>query len=131
MASISSPLSYKYQPRRTSVRPFTLETAHLGLPTDLSPLGQGNPDCRIYTEAWPVSLTWLDGAPLVSRELAPCPNAPEFRMQFFHMYHDWTHEANTRDAMVLVRPRIAANSQPAALPYLISAHTSFICDTTT
>lgn len=64
---------------------------------------QANPDCRIYTEAWPASLTWLDGSPLVSRELALCPNAPDFRMQFFHMYHDWTHEANTRDTMVLVR----------------------------
>ncbi len=65
---------------------------------------QGNRDCRIYTEAWPLSLTWLDGAQLVSRELAPCPNAPDFRLQMFHTYWDWTHEINARDTMTLARP---------------------------
>ena len=89
----------------TCVALLTPKTAQLDLLANpsSSPLGQGNPDCRIHTEAWPTSLAWLDGAPLVSHELAPCPSAPAFRMQFFHMYHDWTHEANTRDAMVLVR----------------------------
>ena len=67
---------------------------------------QADPGCHIYTEAWPASLAWLDGAPLVSAELAPCPAAPHFRMQFFHTYHNWTHEASTRDTMALVRARL-------------------------
>jgi len=73
---------------------------------------QGNRDCRIYTEAWPLSLTWLDGAPLVSRELAPCPNAPDFRLQMFHTYWDWTHEVNARDTMTLARPARVRPPQP-------------------
>ena len=60
---------------------------------------QANPDCRIYTEAWPASLAWLEGAPLVSHEITPCPNAPHFRMQFFHQYADWTHEPASRDTV--------------------------------
>ena len=47
---------------------------------------QANSRCRIFTEAWSACLAWLDGAPLASAELAPCPAAPHFRMQFFHMY---------------------------------------------
>lgn len=66
---------------------------------------QAEPGCHIYTEAWPASPAWLDGAPLASAELTPCPAAPHFRMQFFHTYHDWTHEASTRDTMALVRAR--------------------------
>ena len=65
---------------------------------------QANQACRIHTEAWPASLAWLKGAPLVSREIAPCPNAPGFRMQFFHQYADWTHEAASRDTMAQARP---------------------------
>lgn len=66
---------------------------------------QANKACRVFTEAWPPSLTWVDGAPLFSHELQPCPDAPHFRLQFFHMYAGWTHEDNTRDNMVLVRAR--------------------------
>ena len=64
---------------------------------------QANKDCRLYTEAWPPSLAWLDGAPLLSAELRPCAGAPDFRMQFFHMYQGWTHEDSMRDHMILVR----------------------------
>ena len=87
---------------------------------------QGNADCRIFTEAWPASLAWLDGAPLASHELAPCPAAPHFRMQFFHMYHDWIHTANTRDTMVLVRARHPAPN-PAASPACASGHGAEAC----
>ena len=80
---------------------------------------QADPGCHIYTEAWPASTAWLDGAPLVSAELAPCPAAPHFRMQFFHMYHDWTHEAATRDTMALVRARLRMRREegPDACPH--------------
>ena len=74
---------------------------------------QADLGCQIYTEAWPASSAWLDGAPLVSAELAPCPAAPHFRMQFFHMYHDWTHEASTRDTMALVPPHLDSGSKDA------------------
>ena len=70
---------------------------------------QANKACRVFTEAWPPSLTWVDGAPLVSHALAPCPDAPHFRLQFFHMYAGWTHEDNTRDNMILVRARPLPN----------------------
>jgi len=73
---------------------------------------QANADCRIYTEAWPASLTWLKGAPLVSAELAPCPNAPRFTMQFFHTYAKWTHEAHSRDTMTLARPAYPGAPEP-------------------
>ena len=75
---------------------------------------QANKACRVYTEAWPASLAWLDGAPLASHELQPCPDAPHFRLQFFHMYQGWTHEENTRDTMVLV-PAHASNGFGAGM----------------
>ena len=81
---------------------------------------QVDPGCHIYTEAWPASLEWLDGAPLVSAELAPCPAAPHFRMQFFHMYHDWTHQASTRDTMALVRSRLCMSKEEGR-PALLAA----------
>ena len=64
---------------------------------------QGDPACRIHTEAWPDNLAWMDGAPLVSHELAPCSNAPSFRMMFFHQYGDWIHEPASQDTMAQAR----------------------------
>ena len=60
-------------------------------------------NCRVFTEAWPPTLKWVDGAPLFSREIAPCVSAPHFRMQFFHIYVEWNHEPSTRDNFAIMR----------------------------
>ena len=72
--------------------------------------------CRVFTEAWPPSLAWVDGAPMVSHELAPCPAAPHFRMQFFHIYASWNLEPNTADNWALLRG--AACAHPNSLVYV-------------
>ncbi|KAK9846259.1 hypothetical protein WJX81_000214 [Elliptochloris bilobata] len=72
-------------------------------------------NCRVFTEAWPPTLKWVDGAPLVSRPVAPCPSAPHFTMQFFHIYVDWNLEPASADNMALMRG--AACARPNSIVF--------------
>lgn len=38
----------------------------------------------------------------MSQPIAPCPSAPGFTMQFYHIYVDWNLEPASKDNMVLM-----------------------------
>ena len=65
--------------------------------------------CRVFTEAGLPSLTWVNDALMVSHELAPCPAAPHFRVQYFHIYASWNLEPNTAAKWALLRGTACAH----------------------